>query len=76
MNKQSLPKIIIKNEIHKFSNAKDWLKFIKNMDKKINQTKKKLKGCQKFGSLFFMLIKDYIYIYIADHLKNTIYIFT
>ena len=33
MNKQSLPKIIIKNEIHKFSNAKDFLKFIKNMDK-------------------------------------------
>ena len=34
MDKKTLPKIIIKNEIHKFSNAKDWLKFIKNMDKK------------------------------------------
>ena len=34
MNKQTLPKIIIKNEVHKFYNKKDWLEFIKNMDKK------------------------------------------
>jgi len=34
MNKETLPKIIINNEVHKFYNKAEWLEFIKNMDKK------------------------------------------